>query len=295
MSAKKICLGGLVVILLGLGAARGQGPAGSPYSSANGMGEPAGPSAPPSTQGPPPPAMPPGTPPMLSDWVAGCRGPLCAGPIGANGPIYQEPFVRSGLVWAVSGNLYGRALETGWNIEVGDRTLFFNPEATAAWTAELSLANFNNTSGDRTTLHPLFNVPITRNGQTTVLNQASAAIKSLNRTTVNVAGGREWYLWGTAECGRCDPNLRVGFDVGGRYGTAKNDFFNPMQPLPHRTDTIGGVFVSAHTDLEVPMGGCILVAGVRGEWGYTWSDILQEQNNSDVEDLNLLFTFGARF
>jgi hypothetical protein len=302
MSAKKICLGGLVVALLGWGAVRGQSPD-APYGDMAGTGGTGFPAAPPPGAPPPgapppgaalpPPPPPQGAPPGLSDWVAGCHGPRCCGPVGGNGPLVYEAYARGGVVFPVSGNLFGRALDVGWAVEAGGRSLFFNPEMDAAWTVDLGIANFNNTSGDRTTTHPLFNVQeaATTTGTTTVA-RLDAALRSLNRTTVNVAGGREVWLWGTAECGHDEPNLRVGWDLGGRYGTAKLDLFHAGR---HRTDVIGGVFAAAHADLEAPLGGCTLVAGVRGEWGYTWTDILQRQNNGDVEDLNLLFTLGVRY
>jgi hypothetical protein len=289
MSIKKFGLGGLVVTLLGWGVVRADGPD-APFGAMPGPGAAAYPAAPPGAALPPPP--PGGAPPGLSDYVAGCHGPRCCGPIGCNGPIGYEPYVRGGLVLPVSGNVFGRALDAGWAIEAGGRSLFFDPEMDSAWTVDLSLANFNNTSGDRTTTHTLLNVQESSALGTTTVARLDAALKSLNRTTVNVAGGREWWLWGTAECGRDEPNLRVGFDVGGRYGTAKLDLENGGR---HRTDVISGLFASIHSDLEAPLGGCTLVAGVRGEWGYTWTDILQRQNNGDVEDLNLLFTFGVRY
>ena len=35
--------------------------------------------------------------------------------------------------------------------------------------------------------------------------------------------------------------------------------------------------------------------GVRLEWDYTWMDILQHQNNSDLQDINLILNTGFRF
>ena len=50
-----------------------------------------------------------------------------------------------------------------------------------------------------------------------------------------------------------------------------------------------------HSDLEIPCSCCIIFAGIRGEYGYVWSDVLQRQNNSDIQTINLLFTLGTRF
>ena len=70
------------------------------------------------------------------------------------------------------------------------------------------------------------------------------------------------------------------------------DFFE----IKHRTDTIGAAYVAGHTDLDIPCGGCcVFQVGLRAEFDYTWSDILQIQNKSDVQDINLLLSFGVRY
>jgi hypothetical protein len=122
-----------------------------------------------------------------------------------------------------------------------------------------------------------------------VVPSIDVTFNRLNRTFVNAAFGREWYLW--------DPSnsngwmWRAGFDIGGRYGSGKLD----LNQLPHRNKVFGGGFVSLHTDIEWPCGACIYQAGFRAEWDYTASEILQSQNNGDVQDVNLMLTFGVRF
>src|SRR5205807_4651410 len=112
----------------------------------------------------------------------------------------------------------------------------------------------------------------------------------LNRTDVSVGVGRDWYLWGAANaCG--EKRWRAGLDAGGRLGTAKAEF----NEISHHTDTTGGVYIGLHTELEIPYGCCSFLVGFRAEWDYTWMDILQIQNNSDLQDVNLLFTFGVRY
>jgi hypothetical protein len=289
MNLKRICLSGLVVALVGVAGARGEPPTGR-----NGLGAMDRPAMSDSAS-PPPAAAPaplPGAQPQSSDWIVGCRGPLCCGPIGADGPIGQEFFVRSGVVFPIGGGALNSALDPGWAIETGTRTLFFGREVDDAWTVELSVANFNNTSGDRTTTHPLFNIPVKTAQGTITVDRADVASKSFNQTFVNLAGGREWWLWGPATCGGDQGNWRAGVDLGGRYGTAKLEL---VQPIGHKTDVLGGFFVAAHSDVEIPWNHFMLMAGIRAEYGYTWSDILQRQNNSDVQNLNLLFTLGARF
>ena len=65
--------------------------------------------------------------------------------------------------------------------------------------------------------------------------------------------------------------------------------------IRHRTDVVGQVFFALHSDVEVPCGCCIFQAGVRVEWDYTWSDILQRQNDSNMQDLNVMINLGIRF
>ena len=48
-------------------------------------------------------------------------------------------------------------------------------------------------------------------------------------------------------------------------------------------------------DIEYPCGCCTPFAGIRGEYGYTWTDILQHQNRADLQYLGLLFNLGVRF
>jgi hypothetical protein len=151
----------------------------------------------------------------------------------------------------------------------------------------LSISNIRN-QGQRSDIK----FPITQiTGTPPALTTRSVAVsmKNLNRTNVNVASGGEWYLRGTANA--CEPRWRVGFDAGGRIGSVRGEF-NEIQ---HRTDVLGGVFIGLHTDLEIPCGCCTFLAGLRAEWGYNWMDILQLQNNSDLQDVNLLLTAGVRF
>src|SRR5262249_23064689 len=115
-------------------------------------------------------------------------------------------------------------------------------------------------------------------------------MRTLQRTWINGALGREWYLSGTANC--CDGWLwRAGFDLGGRLGTAKIEFAE----IRHRTDTIYGYFGAIHTDLEKSFGCCTSQMGLRLEFDQSLMDFLDPFNNSNVRDINLLVTFGVRF
>jgi hypothetical protein len=259
-----------------------------PSSSLSGAG------ALPGVQGTLPGEMPPtqpGGPPVnlcLSDWIVGPHPPGCCGPVGGNGPVQMEIYLQSGLDFPFSDGVFGHTLkEPGWDIQGGGRVLFFNPDVTAAWTVDLSVNNINNHAGDQTE-HVLV-----RDLASDQLPPIDVTIRSLNRTYANAALGREWYLSGPADYPGIVhgvlPNWRVGFDVGGRWGSAKLD----LNEIRHRTDVIYGVFASAHSDLEFPCGCCVFYTGLRVEFGYTWSDILQRQ--SDVYDVNVLFNIGVRY
>jgi hypothetical protein len=188
------------------------------------------------------------------------------------------------------------SLTPGWDIEGGGRVLFFNREVDAAWTADLGISYIFNQASDKNGPFTLFNVPVqTTNavGQATtvVVPNIDVTVGNLNRTCVNLAGGREIWLLGNADSSHHDLNVRVGADVGGRWGTEKME----LNELKHRTDIISGIFCSIHTDAEVPCGSCILQAGLRLEYGYTWGDALQSHNNGDNQDINLTATIGVRF
>jgi hypothetical protein len=231
--------------------------------------------------------------PMLSDWITYCQKG-CRFPLGGDGSIQYELYVQPGIVMPIGGSFFGHTLQDGWEIQGGGRTLFFNPQGDAAWTADVSLSNMHN-NGQRadlsaTLLNTIQQIP-TGFGSTIGVQVPSIDVttRSLNRTFFNLGFGREYYFWGAPQADNW--TLRAGFDAGGRYGSAKLE----MHEIQHRTDSIAGIFVSLHSDLEIPYGCITLIAGMRLEWDYTWTDILQSQNNGDVQDINLLFNAGFRF
>jgi hypothetical protein len=281
MSRKNVSLGGLVVaLLLGVGQARGQGGMG---------GDTSGGYRPPQPQLPET-SSPQGQPAhlTLSSWMLyprgdGCCGPLCGGPIGG------EVFLQSGVSFPVGGGVFGDVLRPGWDIEGGVRSLFFDTGCEAATAVTLSLSNINNNATDpRTVPYRINNLAATVNGVTPKVT-IPVTVAGLNRTYVNLSIGREWWLWGPADAD-C-TNFRVGVDGGGRYGTERLE----LQELPHVKDVIGGLFAAVHADFEWTCGGCVWQAGVRGEYSYTWSDILKTGNNTDTQELNLLFRAGVRY
>jgi hypothetical protein len=223
----------------------------------------------------------------MSSWLVYPRAFGCCGPLGANGPISSEIYVRSGVSFPVGPGFFGASsLHTGWAIQGGGRVLFFNPEVDAAWTVDLSVSNVEFGANHRNVAR-LFNVTFGNNPPTP---EVDVTLQGVNQTYANLAGGREWYLLGTGY-GSVGPVWRAGVDLGGRYGTTKVD----LDQIRHRTGQVGGLFGAIHTDLECPCCGVIFVAGVRAEYGYIWSDVLQRQNNTDLQTINLLANFGIRF
>jgi hypothetical protein len=214
----------------------------------------------------------------LSDWMLYRRHDCCVGPLGDDPPIGNEFYLRVGPNFATGGRL-GNVLETGWTIQGGVRALCYNKPQTAAWVVDASLSNHNN-DGNRP------DVPFTLNFVDGSSKQVT--VSGYNRTFVGLGAGREWYLGGALK--ESGHTWRLGVDGGGRYGSAKCDF----NQLRHRTDVIGGVYVGGYADFELPCSDCcVFFAGIRTEWSYSWSDILQQQ--SDVEDVGLLFTVGVNY
>jgi hypothetical protein len=283
MSTKKIFASALALAVFGAVAAQAQELLPAPLTA-----EPAAASPAPAPETTPLPAaqQPPG---RLSSWITYTRADCC-GPMGCNGPIGYELFLRSGASLPAEGANFGHTLETGWDIEGGVRSLFFNPAMDRDWSIDVSLSNILN-RGQRSDITVPYNLLLT-NPTTNALTTTTipVSIRELNRTFFNAGLGLDWYLVGTA-CACDAPRWRVGLDGGGRLGTAKVEFFQTS----HHTDTIGGVYVGLHTDVEVPRGCCTFLAGFRVEWDYTWMDILQIQNNSDLMDVNFLATFGVRY
>src|SRR5713226_8049649 len=77
------------------------------------------------------PVAPPLTSPM-SSWIIHNQTDCC-GPTGGSGPINTELFVRTGPSLPVAGGFLHKVLDTGWDIEGGGRSMFFNPAVDAAW------------------------------------------------------------------------------------------------------------------------------------------------------------------
>jgi hypothetical protein len=212
--------------------------------------------------------------------------------VGSDGPLAYEVYARSGASLLLGNSILDQTLKTGWMIEGGARVLWFNPEETRAWALDLSISNVAHEERNRNLIHPVLRnilVPDGAGGVTSV-PEIPVTVTHFNRTFVNVSIGREWYLLPPASCGS-DWSVRLGTDVGGRWGTGKLE----LVELPSRQDVMGGAYIAVHSDVEIPCGACILQVGFRVECDYTWTDILQRQNIGDLIDLNLLLNLGVRF
>ena len=212
----------------------------------------------------------------LSDWITYRRGGYCMGPIGRHGPIASEVYLRGGLDFPVGGNL-GDIARTGYTVQGGGRALLFNAPETAAWILEVGLGTTQNYVDGGA-------VPfvITQPGAAVTVNMTH-----LSRTTFNVGAGRQWYLWGSAS--DMERKLVFSVDGGGRYGSASARFAQ----IRHRTDVIGGAYVAGYLGMETPVGAGYLDVGLRTEFSYTWSDIVQTDAN--LADLGVMFNVGLRF
>src|SRR5690242_11217879 len=75
------------------------------------------------------PAMqPPALPAAPDDYLTYSGPHSCYCPIGGDGPIKTELYLRAGPDFPVGGGVYSRMLQTGWEIQGGGRALFFVPD-----------------------------------------------------------------------------------------------------------------------------------------------------------------------
>lgn len=251
---------------------------------------------------PPPPMVPVPLGPPITPYLNYPRTPCCCGPVGkCGGPLGYDLFIRSGFAFPVGGGIFNKYLHTGWDIEGGARLYFFNPPSTAAWYGSMSIGNIFARTGNANQPITFFNLPIhvpstTPGGISTgairVLPQALLTVSSLNMTFVSLGFGRECWLHGSADPGQQHGwNWRAGWEFGGRWGSGEVQF-NEIQ---HHTGVVGGMYGAIHSDVEYPFRCGIGFAGVRLEYNYIWTSLLQDQNDGDFSSLNLLFQLGVRF
>jgi hypothetical protein len=295
MNAKTVFTCALVVILAGVPAVHGQSPAGAgdgapvafggiPVATPGGAGEP----------------LPEMQMPVLSSWILNPRGDV-RGPVGGNGPIRIEFFLRSGIDFPVGGSRYMETLQNGWTIAGGIRSLFFTTAGDSAWAFDVGVLNtFNH--GKRPDIQFPLTILVPPSTNNVIGGNANKVVnfgtdpgvpgvttEGLNRTYFTLGMGKEWFgkLAFLPQCW----NWRCGVDGGGRYGCESMGF----NEIRHRTDTIGALYAAIHSDIEMPCNCAMLFVGLRLEYAYTWADILQSTTNADVQDLNLLFNVGLRY
>jgi hypothetical protein len=206
-----------------------------------------------------------------------------------------ETYGRWGVAIPIGGNAFTSEMNTGFSFEIGARTLFFNPTVDRAWTVSFGLESTWNsiTNGPSFPLigESITSINIFGQPETQFIPVQNVTPARLHTTTLNIAIGHEKYLWGSALCDGMSK-FRVGWDIGGRVGKAKLDFLVEK----NRTDTVGGFFLATHADYECPLNGCCtFYLGGRVSYGYTWSDILQSQNNTDFQLIGVYVTTGVRF
>jgi hypothetical protein len=321
---KHFFLSGLAAALLGLGVAQGQGPTnpqslGNPYSGGGnpsgvpsaGQGgatpAPAGIGAPPNpydgyTGGPPaygvdrgnPDSVPgPGTSPSntgggMSSWLEYARSPLTCGPVGRNGPIGEELYFRAGPSLPFGGGPLGAGLGVGFTVEGGARTLFFDKDDWAAWVLDIGVTNTHYNANAAS--HPVTLNNYNSGGGTTPIPSIEVNVSGLNQTFVNLALGREYWIWAPAYAGQ--PTWRVGFDFGGGISDSRVNFHE----VRHNTGTTGEGLFDIHSDWEYPCKRAVLYGGVRLEYRYSYSsEILQRDNNGSLMSIDILGELGVRF
>jgi hypothetical protein len=239
----------------------------------------------------------------FSPYLNYLRAPCCCGGVGTHGgPIGTEMFVRSGVAFPIGNGIFNQYLHAGWDIEGGGRLLLFNPPSTAAWTGILSIGNIFARTGNANQPFTLYRVPVQTAPSpsnpvggfpiTVQVPELTASVSTLNMTFVNIGFGREWWLCGTAYPGSQGGfNWRAGVDGGGRWGSADVQF-NEIQ---HHTGVVGGMYAAIHSDVEYPFRCGIAFGGLRFEYNYIWTHLLQDQNNANFQSLNLMFELGVRF
>jgi hypothetical protein len=236
---------------------------------------------------------------VYSPWCGDQPAGGCNGPIGANGNVTYEGYLRTGPALVLGGGELSAILKTGWNVQGGSRTLFFNPTGDAAWVLDLGIG-FTRNQGrrlDRTS--QLFLVgdpnPQTRVNGPDVL--AEVGVRGLSRTSLNFAVGRDYFLNGPGVVGQNEyGNVRWGWDVGGRWGTTSIDLEPADDPggYRRRQDVYHGLFLGSQLNWEKPLGSWTFLVGARLEWSYYWTNIVPPRDG-DFRDLNILMMFGVRF
>jgi len=306
MVAKRLLLGAICIGAFGAAGFAQAPPPPPPMSTGTGMSPYLAPqgsgsggatqtlTAPPGSTG-----LPPGS--VAGPWSGATpAGSSALSQVGANGPIVYELYARTGPNFVIGGGEdLSAALRTGWIISGGGRTLFMNLANDRAWAIDLGLS-YNYTPGDSQRVTTIF-TPQAMDPQTGNLNGPDElntfTIRSLYRTTFNFALGRDWWLNGPANAvNEGGWNSRVGFDLGGRWGTSHVNLVptNDRTQYLRKNGVTHGFYIGASWNWEKSLGATILFTGIRMELGQTWTNIIPPQDGN-LQDLNVLWNVGLRF
>jgi hypothetical protein len=227
----------------------------------------------------------PGAPPVLpgggpvAPYLGTCTD--CCGPIGANGPISEEVYVRGGINSPTGNDLLVHNIQQGWSGQIGVRALFFDPPGDAAWALDA---------------HVMYSRNEGRQLDVVTFRTEPVAVQMLHRTAVGLGVGRDWFFnrpgflldtW--------DANFRFGFDAGGRWGAGHVDFSTPFEPGGYRRhyDVFGQAYIGLMATVEVPVGAYQVLFGARVEGARTFDDWLEKGSNFD--DITTMLMFGVRY
>jgi len=234
---------------------------------------------------------------VYSPWCGDNPAGGCCGPLGANGPVTYETYFRTGPSLISGGGPMATIMKTfGWNIQAGARSLLFNPSGDAAWVLDLGLGYTNNRGRGAESPIDILSNSVKFGGVTPGTFTAGAT--EMRRTSFNFGVGRDYFLNGPGVVGVAPEygNFRLGWDVGGRWGTASIDFepFGDPDGNRRRQNVYHGVYAGGQATWEKPCGGWTFYMGGRVEWGYYWTNLIPP-NDGDFRDVNLLFMLGVRF
>jgi hypothetical protein len=232
--------------------------------------------------------------------------PACCGPIGHDGRISYETYVSTGPTIPFGAGDFAHRLELGWMVGAGGHTLFFNQAHDAAWVGDLGFSyQYNRGNQWSSTMLNVRQGPVIdpSTGQPVIPIQkqpdilTNVIVRDIDRTNFNFGIGRDWWLWGPGATGlENDWNLRVGAEVGGRWGTAHTDLVPVADPFGYirRQGITHGVFIDFHANLEVPLGTVIFFSGVQVQYGYDWTNIAPPYAG-DIQNVNVMLSAGLRF
>ncbi len=217
---------------------------------------------------------PPGQQYTLSKWILGERCAGCCGPIGGDGPIGGEMYMRSGVSFPISGGALSQAIDTGWDIEGGFRSLFFNRDDDAAWTVDVSITNVFNPASKNAGQVTLTNFPmktVDATGAATTVNVPALNVTpgNLNRTSVNLSGRPRNLAAGHS--GQFAQRSELAHRLGRRRPLGHGEV-GTERDCSTATRSFGGVFVGVAFGCRSAVWRCaVLHAGLRLEWGTDFS------------------------